>query len=151
MSLRELVEGKARAARRAADALALCSTRVKDEALTQMARALEEKSAVLLDANRRDLERGRTKGLTRAFMDRLTEVAGRCSTVGRPVPFDPPPGAERALRITTGKRDAVWVSAGDFVVKVDVAFGAGGDVEVDDALAPRVVAEAVAKARPGGS
>jgi glutamate-5-semialdehyde dehydrogenase len=72
MSLRELVEGKARAARRAADALALCSTRVKDEALTQMARALEEKSAVLLDANRRDLERGRTRGLTRAFMDRLT-------------------------------------------------------------------------------
>jgi glutamate-5-semialdehyde dehydrogenase len=77
MSLRELVEGKARAARRAADALALCSTRVKDEALTQMARALEEKSAVLLDANRRDLERGRTKGLTRAFMDRLTLTEAR--------------------------------------------------------------------------
>ena len=77
MSLRELLEGKARAARRAADVLALCSTRVKDEALMQMARALEEKSAALLDANRRDLERGRTKGLTRAFMDRLTLTEAR--------------------------------------------------------------------------
>jgi glutamate-5-semialdehyde dehydrogenase len=72
MSLREMVEGKARAARRAADALALCSTRVKDEALAQMARALEEKSAALLEANRADLERARTRGLTRAFIDRLT-------------------------------------------------------------------------------
>ncbi len=72
MSLRELVEGKARAARRAADALALCGTRVKDEALAQMARALEEKSAALLEANRLDVERARAKGLTRAFIDRLT-------------------------------------------------------------------------------
>jgi glutamate-5-semialdehyde dehydrogenase len=77
MSLRELVEGKARAARRAAHALALCSTRVKDEALTQMARALEEKSAALLEANRQDVERARTKGLTRAFIDRLTLTEAR--------------------------------------------------------------------------
>jgi glutamate-5-semialdehyde dehydrogenase len=77
MSLRELVESKARAARRAADALALCSTRVKDEALTQMARALEEKSAALLEANRTDLERARARGLTRAFIDRLTLTEAR--------------------------------------------------------------------------
>ena len=77
MSLRELVESKARAARRAADALALCSTRVKDEALTQMARALEEKSAALLAANREDVERARAKGLTRAFIDRLTLTGAR--------------------------------------------------------------------------
>jgi glutamate-5-semialdehyde dehydrogenase len=77
MSLRELVESKARAARRAADALALCSTRVKDEALTQMARALEEKSAALLEANCGDLERARATGLTRAFVDRLTLTEAR--------------------------------------------------------------------------
>src|ERR671922_1478827 len=77
MSLREMVEGKARAARRAADALALCSTRVKDEALGQMARALEEKTGALLEANRRDLDRARVKGLTRAFIDRLTLSEGR--------------------------------------------------------------------------
>lgn len=77
MSLREVVEGKARAARRAAEVLALCSTRVKDEALGQMARALEEKSAALLEANGRDVARARGKGLTRAFIDRLTLTEAR--------------------------------------------------------------------------
>jgi glutamate-5-semialdehyde dehydrogenase len=77
MTLRELVESKARAARRAADVLALCSTRVKDEALTQMAQALEEKAAALLEANRGDLERARARGLTRAFLDRLTLTEAR--------------------------------------------------------------------------
>src|SRR5437762_3128433 len=72
MDVRQLVESKARAARAAAHALAVCGTRVKDEALAQMARALEEKSAALLEANRADLERARTRGLTRAFLDRLT-------------------------------------------------------------------------------
>jgi hypothetical protein len=86
-----------------------------------------------------------------AFMERLTDVAGRCSNVGRPTPFAAPPGADRALRITTGKRDAIWVSTGDFVVKVDVAFGASADVRVDEEVAPRAVAEAIEKARPGAS
>src|SRR5437667_7378529 len=72
MDVRQLVESKARAAREAAHALALCGTRVKDEALAHMARALEEKTAALLEANRADLERARTRGLTRAFLDRLT-------------------------------------------------------------------------------
>ena len=72
MDVRQLVESKARAARAAAHALAIAGTRVKDEALMQMARALEEKSGPLLDANRADLERARTKGLARAFVDRLT-------------------------------------------------------------------------------
>jgi glutamate-5-semialdehyde dehydrogenase len=72
MDLRKVVESKARAAREAATALALCSTRVKNEALLQMARGLEEKTAAILDANRADLERARGKGLARAFLDRLT-------------------------------------------------------------------------------
>jgi glutamate-5-semialdehyde dehydrogenase len=72
MDVRRLVETKARAAREAAHALAVCGTRVKDEALVQMARALEEKTAPLLEANRADLERARSRGLARAFLDRLT-------------------------------------------------------------------------------
>jgi glutamate-5-semialdehyde dehydrogenase len=72
MDVTRLVEGKARAAREAARALALCSTRTKNEALQQMARGLEEKTAAILDANRVDLERARTAGVTRAFLDRLT-------------------------------------------------------------------------------
>jgi len=37
-----------------------------------MARGLEEKTGLILDANRADLVRARTAGLTSAFMDRLT-------------------------------------------------------------------------------
>lgn len=77
MNVRNLVETKARAARDAAHALALCPTKTKNDALVQMARGLEEKSAALLDANRTDLERARGHGVTRAFLDRLTLTEAR--------------------------------------------------------------------------
>src|SRR5207244_9498518 len=63
---------KARAARAAARVLAVTPTRTKNEALAQMARGLEEKTAALREANRADLERARAQGVTRAFLDRLT-------------------------------------------------------------------------------
>jgi len=66
------VTAKARAAKEAARALALASTRVKNEALLQMARGLEERTTPVLEANRADLERGWAAGLTSAFIDRLT-------------------------------------------------------------------------------
>ena len=66
------VTARAKAAKAAAPVLALASTRAKNEALLQMARALEEKSATVIEANRSDLERARTKGYARAFVDRLT-------------------------------------------------------------------------------
>ncbi|HEV8437352.1 MAG TPA: glutamate-5-semialdehyde dehydrogenase [Methylomirabilota bacterium] len=65
------VEAKARAAKEAARHLALAPTRTKNEALYQMARGLDEKAATVLDANRADLERARSAGLSRAFLDRL--------------------------------------------------------------------------------
>jgi glutamate-5-semialdehyde dehydrogenase len=72
MDVRTLVESKTRAARAAAPALALCSTRTKNEALLAMARSLEEKAAALIEANRADLERTQAQGASRAFLDRLT-------------------------------------------------------------------------------
>ncbi len=81
MDVRTLVESKARAAREAARVLALCSARVKNEALTQMARGLEEKTPALLEANHADLERARAKGHTRAFLDRLTLTEPRIETM----------------------------------------------------------------------
>jgi len=71
------VEAKARAAKGAARVLALAPTRTKNEALAQMARGLEEKAATVLDANRSDLERARSAGLTRAFLDRLALTDSR--------------------------------------------------------------------------
>ena len=81
MDVKTLVETKARAARAAARALALCSTRTKNEALTQMARGLEEKTEAILDANRADLERARATGVARAFLDRLTLTDARIETM----------------------------------------------------------------------
>ncbi len=72
MDVRELVKAKARAARDAARALALCPTKLKNDALGQMAHGLIEKTAALLEANRADVERARSRGAARAFLDRLT-------------------------------------------------------------------------------
>ncbi len=72
MDVRELVESRARAARAASWTLALASSKVKNDALAQMARAIEEKAAALLAANRADLERAGGRGYSRAFLDRLT-------------------------------------------------------------------------------
>jgi glutamate-5-semialdehyde dehydrogenase len=71
------VQAKARAAKEAARVLALASTRTKNEALAQMARGLEERTAAILDANRHDLERARSGGHPRAFVDRLTLTESR--------------------------------------------------------------------------
>ncbi|PYM23675.1 MAG: glutamate-5-semialdehyde dehydrogenase, partial [Candidatus Rokuibacteriota bacterium] len=79
--IRDLVETKARAAREAARALALCGSRTKYDALLQMARGLEEKTAAILEANRADLERARASGVPRAFLDRLTLTDARIETM----------------------------------------------------------------------
>ncbi len=76
-TIRELVEARARAAREAARSLALASARIKSEALSQMARGLQEKAAAILRANRDDLERARGQGHPRAFLDRLTLTDAR--------------------------------------------------------------------------
>src|SRR2546426_5899086 len=81
MDVRTLVETKARAAREAARALALCGSRTKNDALLQMARGLEEKTAAILEANRADLERARASGVPRAFLDRLTLTDARIETM----------------------------------------------------------------------
>ena len=75
--MRELVETRARAARAAARTLALADARVKSDALLAMARGLEEKAPAILEANRADLERARSQGHPRAFLDRLTLTDAR--------------------------------------------------------------------------
>ena len=81
MDVKALVQAKAQAARNAGIALALCSTKVKNDALAQMARGLEEKTPALLEANRADLERARASGVPRAFLDRLTLTDARIETM----------------------------------------------------------------------
>jgi glutamate-5-semialdehyde dehydrogenase len=77
MDVMAQVEAKARAAKRASRALSLAPTRAKNDALLQMARALEERIPAILEANRGDLERARSANLSRAFLDRLTLTESR--------------------------------------------------------------------------
>src|SRR2546428_13556673 len=77
MDVRDLVQAKARAARDAARALALCPTKIKNDALVQMAHGLVEKAGSLLEANRADVERAQGRGATPAFLDRLTLTESR--------------------------------------------------------------------------
>src|SRR5262252_2376986 len=82
MDPKALIETRARAARAAARAMALCPTKTKNEALQQMARGLIEKSQVLLEANRADVERARGR-VTKAFLDRLTLTESRIESMAQ--------------------------------------------------------------------
>ena len=58
-------------AKKASYILAGISTEVKNQALLSMARALEERMELILDANEQDMDAGRAKGLSGALLDRL--------------------------------------------------------------------------------
>ncbi|MSQ22601.1 MAG: gamma-glutamyl-phosphate reductase, partial [Dehalococcoidia bacterium] len=58
-------------ARVAARKLARLSTAVKNQALLNVARAMEESQGEILLANRRDYKAGQQAGLTEALLDRL--------------------------------------------------------------------------------
>jgi glutamate-5-semialdehyde dehydrogenase len=83
MDSHTLAESKARAARAAASVLGLTPTKVKNDALFEMARGLEEKTQPLIEVNRSDLDRARTHGASRAFLDRLTLTESRIQTMAR--------------------------------------------------------------------
>ena len=79
------IEEKARAAKQAARRLATLSTQVKNAALYGVADALIAHEADVLDANARDLERGRGNGLTPAVLDRLTLTRERLAAIAADV------------------------------------------------------------------
>jgi len=58
-------------ARKAADALRPLTRAIKDAALCEIARRLRASHETLIAENRKDLDAGRTKGLTGALLDRL--------------------------------------------------------------------------------
>ncbi len=66
----EVIE-KAKAAKLAAQKLALTATKVKNYALSEMGKALKKNANDIIKANRLDLEAGEKKGLSRSLLDRL--------------------------------------------------------------------------------
>lgn len=66
------VEAQAIKAKKAAKSLSLLTTEEKNQALLTLADALEAEYKAILDANEKDLSKGREKGFDDALMDRLT-------------------------------------------------------------------------------
>jgi len=84
-------------------------------------------------------------------MDGLSQTATKCSdtsNIDAPKPVDPPPGGERAVRITANDVEVIWVSYHDYVMKTEINFNTGNDV--DDTTGPEVAAKALAKVMQGG-
>lgn len=65
------IEVQAIQAKKAGKRLSLLTTEVKNQALNSLAGHLEAEFEFILSANEKDLETGRNKGVTEAFMDRL--------------------------------------------------------------------------------
>jgi glutamate-5-semialdehyde dehydrogenase len=72
MDIQSYMHSIGRAARTASRAMAKAGTGAKNDALMTMAQAVERDIARLLDANSKDVEAARAKGLEAAMVDRLT-------------------------------------------------------------------------------
>lgn len=71
MDLKQDIQRKGQQAKAAAKKLAQATTQTKSQALTTIARAIEQNQKKLLAENDRDLAAGRTQGLDDALLDRL--------------------------------------------------------------------------------
>jgi glutamate-5-semialdehyde dehydrogenase len=72
MDIQSYMHSIGRAARMASRSMAKAETAAKNHALTSMAQALEREVSRLMDANARDVQAARAKGLEAALVDRLT-------------------------------------------------------------------------------
>jgi len=83
MAIEQEVVDLCRAARQAARGLSTAGTSAKNTALTAAAARVRERSAALLDANRRDVGAGRERGLGPALLDRLSLTDARIDAMAR--------------------------------------------------------------------
>jgi glutamate-5-semialdehyde dehydrogenase len=81
MDIQSYMHSIGRAARAAARAMAKAETAAKNGALMTMAQAVERDISRLLDANRKDVDAARAKGLAAAMVDRLTLKAKNVSAM----------------------------------------------------------------------
>jgi glutamate-5-semialdehyde dehydrogenase len=71
MGIKEDVLAQGQKAKEASRVLANASTDIKDKALLNIARKLEESLEKIISINNKDMEEGRKNGLTKALLDRL--------------------------------------------------------------------------------
>ena len=79
------IEKQGAAARDASAKLMICRTSIKNEALLNIASALEEKKQQVLDANALDMENALKSGMSPSLMDRLALDSGRIGDIAKGV------------------------------------------------------------------
>ena len=94
--MNEYTETLGRKAKVAAPLLAACKTELKNTALSEIARRINQNSAAIIEANRLDIENARKNGMAEAMIDRLTldekRIAGIVEGVDQVVALDDPIG-----------------------------------------------------------
>ncbi|MBE3071430.1 MAG: glutamate-5-semialdehyde dehydrogenase [Acidobacteria bacterium] len=104
--IREYVTGIARAAKKASATLRTLSTEAKNAALASMAAAIEERRAAVIEANARDLSRGRRAGLSKPVLDRLAltdaRIDGLIASLKEIAAFEDPVGETIGVRRPAG-------------------------------------------------
>ncbi len=136
MNAKQLMEQVGARAKEAARAMAKAPTRAKNEALLEAARLLEERKARILQANARDMEAARARGLSEALLDRLllndARIAAMAQGLREIAALPDPVGEIRAMRtrpsgIQVGKmRVPIGVIGVIFESRPNVAADASG-------------------------
>ena len=108
MQIGKYVAEKVRTAKAASRRMVSLSTRVKDEALLRMARAVEDSAELVKEENGRDLEAARQKGLSGAMLDRLrlndNQITGMAQGLREIAALPDPVGALEMVRRPSGIR-----------------------------------------------
>lgn len=119
--LNQELQQKGELAQKASYHLATLSTKVKDQALLNMALALEEKKEEILAFNALDMEAGKKRGMSKALLDRLLLTSGRIVEMADGL------RALVALPDPIGTVDGMWKGAEDLEIgKVRVPLGVIG-------------------------
>jgi glutamate-5-semialdehyde dehydrogenase len=104
--IREYVTGMARSAKRAAATLRTLSAEAKNAALASMAAAIDERRAAVVEANDRDLSKGRKAGLSKPVLDRLAltdaRIDGLIASLKEIAAFEDPVGEVLGVRRPAG-------------------------------------------------
>lgn len=117
---KELV-AKGKLAKEAAYQLGLLSTEVKNQALLQMAGALEEKEQEILQANEEDIAKAKDQGMSEAMLDRLLLTPQRIKDMAEGL------RALVALPDPVGEVESMWKGAQDIEIgKMRVPLGTIG-------------------------
>lgn len=117
---KELV-AKGKLAKEAAYQLGLLSTEVKNQALLQMAGALEEKEQEILQANEEDIVKAKDQGMGEAMLDRLLLTPQRIKDMAEGL------RALVALPDPVGEVESMWKGAQDIEIgKMRVPLGTIG-------------------------